>query len=324
VPSVSRVLNESAHVSPAVASRVREAAQRLGVKLKPPGKRRAIAFLLANRAITHPFHSHVMLGAEAYCAERDYHVVFLTVHYPLRGPVAHLPTPRLLDRKGFVDGFIVAGVNSAALIDLVVATGLPCSALASTLDEDTVPRGCSTVSVDDAAGSIDATRHLIELGHRSICWIGNIARPWFLHRADGYRAAMQAEGLEPRVVSIEAEDEQQVGYLGTKSALSTAARPTAIVAGNDRVAHGVYDALRDHRIPVGTEISVVGFNDTLEAVLLHPALSTVRVFAEQIGQKLAEQTVSRIENPSVNVEQLIMPTRLIRRDSCSSAPPQRV
>lgn len=314
---MSRVLRESARVSPDVAQRVRDAAASLGMSVQALGKHRAIVFLLANRAITHPFHSHVMLGAEAYCAEHNYHVLFMTAHYPLRGPVYQLPTSGVLDRKGLVDGFIVAGVNSPALIDLLVGTRLPCAVFGNTLTEEGVPAACSTVKVDDRMGSADMTRHLIELGHRSIGWVGNASQVWFRSRAEGYREAMLSAGLEPRIVSVEAEDEQQVGDLATRSLLTLGPRPTAIVSGNDRVAHGVYDALRDFHLIVGKDISVAGFNDTLEAIVLHPTLTTMRVFAEQIGRKLAELTVARIEDPNAPIEHVTLPTRLIRRDSCA-------
>ncbi len=121
---------------------------------------------------------------------------------------------------------------------------------------------------------------------------------------------------ESRRVSVEASDEQQVGYLATRSILAARPWPTAIASGNDRVAHGVYEALRDFGISPGREISVAGFNDTLEAVILHPTLTTVRVFPEQIGRKLAEQIISRIENADTAPERVVIPTQLIRRESC--------
>lgn len=318
IPTVSRVLNESARVRPEVVKRVREAASKLGVSVEVPGKKRAIAFLLGNRAITHPFHSYVMLGAEAYCAEHDYHVVFLTLHYPVRGQVYQLPVPRLLNRRGLVDGFIVAGVNSSSLVDLVVDTKLPCAVFGTTLMDQEVPRGCSVVWVDEMAGAAEVTRHLIDLGHSAVSWVGNCGPPWLRRRAEGYRKAMEAAGLEPRVVSVDADDEQQVGYLAAKSILDRAEAVTAIAAGNDRMAHGVYEALRDHNLTVGQQVSVAGFNDTLEAIILHPSLTTIRVFADQVGRRLAECVVSGIENPGSPLQNITLPTRLIRRDSATA------
>lgn len=76
--TVSRVANGSARVSPEIQQRVKEAALRLGVDLHRQGKANLIAFLLCNRDLLHPFHSRVLVGAEAYCAARNYSMLFLS------------------------------------------------------------------------------------------------------------------------------------------------------------------------------------------------------------------------------------------------------
>lgn len=318
IPTVSRVLNESAKVHPDIVNRVRTAAATLGAPIQSPGRRRAIAFLLGNRPITHPFHSHVMLGAEAYCTEHDYTVVFLALHYPLHGKIRQLPTPQLLEKRGAVDGFILAGINSTSLVEVVVNTNLPCSVYATTLIDDDIPAGCGKVWTDDAGGASEMTRYLLALGHERIGWVGNCRYPWFRRRSEGYREAMENSGNEAHVVSMESDEEHQVGYVATKTMLD---RPrhaglTAITAGNDRIAHGVYEALRDLNFAIGQDVSVTGFNDTLEAVILHPALTTMRVFAEQVGRRLAEQVIAQIEGNTGIPQTISVPTQLIRRDSC--------
>jgi DNA-binding LacI/PurR family transcriptional regulator len=318
IPTVSRVLNESAKVHPDIVNQVRAAATKLGVAIQSPSRRRAIAFLLGNRPITHPFHSHVMLGAEAYCTEHDYSVVFLALHYPLYGQIRQLPTPRLLEKRGAVDGFMLAGVNSASLVELLVNTGLPCSVYATTLVDDDNPDGCGKVWTDDAGGAAEVTRHLLALGHERIGWVGNCRYPWFRRRSEGYRSTMEKSGNEAQVVSMESDEEHQVGYVGAKTILDNPGHAglTAFAAGNDRVAHGVYEALRDLNLTTGRDVSVTGFNDTLEAVILHPTLTTMRVFAEQVGRRLAEQVIARIEGNAGVSQAISVPTQLVRRDSC--------
>jgi LacI family transcriptional regulator len=319
IPTVSRVLNGSKFVGPAVQKRVRDAAARLGLKLDSRTDHRVIAFLLGNRPITHPFHSEVMSGAEACCAERDYHMLFFTLKYPLRMRLAELPIPRLLERRGALDGFIVAGVNSASLIDLLAETRLPLAVFGTTVVEESV-KGCSVVRVDEFGGAQDMTRYLLSLGHTSIAFIGNTRMPWIRRRFEAYRAAMATAGLTPVLSEFDSEDERRVGYLATKQALDRPGLPTALFAGNDNLARGVYDALRDLGITVGEEVSVAGFNDTLEAVILHPALTTVRVHAEQVGRQLAELVLSQIESGPSPLQDITIPTRLIKRESCTAAP----
>jgi LacI family transcriptional regulator len=67
------------------------------------------------------------------------------------------------------------------------------------------------------------------------------------------------------------------------------------------------------RIP--EDVSVAGFDDVV-ATLLHPPLTTVHVFTEQIGKKLAQMVLNRIEHPSIEPQQAMIPTQLVRRESC--------
>jgi DNA-binding LacI/PurR family transcriptional regulator len=317
IPTVSRVLTRSARVNPAIEKRVRDAATRLGFDLITRERRRTIAFLLGNRPIKHPFHSEVMFGAEAYCAEHDYEMLFSTLRYPLHARVSHLPIPSLLDRPGKVDGVIVAGVNTASMIQTLADTGLPVAFYGDTLVEEGLT-GVPNVRIDENGGASEVTRYLVSLGHTAISFVANVRIPWFRRRYEAYRAAMESVGLRPALGEFDSEDERQVGYLATRSILDRPGRATAIFAGNDHIAQGVYEALRDRGLKVREQISVVGFNDTMEAVVLHPTLTTVRVYAEQIGRRLAELVLRQIESGSAGEETITIPTRIIKRESCAA------
>lgn len=315
IPTVSRVLNKSAPVGEAIEKRVREAAARLGVSVDHRNHHRVLGFLLGNRSIAHPFHSEVMSGAEACCAEHDYQMLFFSLRYPLRMRLTQLPIPRMLERRGILDGFIVAGVNSASLVDLLTQTGLPLSVFGTTIVDDGF-EGHPIVRVDESGGAQDMTRYLLSLGHTEIAFVGNTRVPWVRRRFEAYRAVMGSLGLHAGLSEFDSDDERRVGYLATKQALDQQGGVTALFAANDNTARGVYDALRDRGISVGEQISVVGFNDTLEAVILHPALTTVRVHAEQIGRQLAELVLSQIASGLSAPKTITIPTRLIKRESC--------
>jgi DNA-binding LacI/PurR family transcriptional regulator len=317
IPTVSRVLTRSARVNSDIEKRVREAAARLGLDLNARARRRTIAFVLGNRPITHPFHSEVMSGAEAYCAEHDYEMLFSTLRYPLHARVSQLPTPSLLDRPGKVDGVIVAGVNTAGMIQTLAETGLPLAFYGDTLVEEGFV-GVASVRIDEKGGASEVTRYLASLGHTAISFVGNVRIPWLRRRYEAYRSAMESLGLRPALGEFDSEDERQVGYLATRSILDRHDRATAIFAGNDHIAQGVYEALRDRGIKVRDQISVVGFNDTMEAVVLHPTLTTVRVYAEQVGRQLAELVLRQIESGSNTAETITIPTRIIKRESCAA------
>ena len=315
IPTVSRVLRRSARVNPDIEKRVRDAARRLDWDVSNREQRRVIAFLLSNRPIAHPFHSEVMSGAEAYCGEHDYQMLFSTLRYPLHVRLPHLPIPSLLERPGTVDGFIVAGMNTSSFLDLLAQTHRPFVVYGDTVMEDKA-EGFAAVRTDEAGGASDLTRYLQGLGHTAISFVANTRLPWFRRRFEAYRAAMEAAGLQPLLGEFDSDDERLVGYLATKSILDKCDPVTAIFAGNDHIAQGVYDALRDRGVKVGEQISVAGFNDTLEAVVLHPSLTTVRVHCEQIGRQLAELVLLQIEGRSPIPQSVTIPTRLIKRDSC--------
>lgn len=164
------------------------------------------------------------------------------------------------------------------------------------------------------------TRYLISLGHRHICFVGNVRLPWFARCFEGYRRAMEESGLLARHSTIDSEDEIEVGYLGTGSLPSQAEPVTAIFAGNDFTAHGVYKALRNSGIRVPEDISVVGCDDTLGSCL-HPPLTTVREFPEQLGKQMVELSLSRIAGPTREPAHITVPTEFIKRDSCKALGP---
>jgi DNA-binding LacI/PurR family transcriptional regulator len=129
---------------------------------------------------------------------------------------------------------------------------------------------------------------------------------------------MAEAGLSPQQAGIDSADEQEVGYLATKSILVQGKPVTAVFTGSDPAAEGTYRALRDFGLHAPEDISVVGYND-IEAPMLHPALTTVRVFPEQIGQHLAEALLNRLARPNLPPQQFTIPTQLVKRDSCRSA-----
>lgn len=127
---------------------------------------------------------------------------------------------------------------------------------------------------------------------------------------------MTDAGLEARFSEIRSED-RELGYLAAKSLLVNSHRPTAIFAGNDQAAAGIYGALQESGIRIPDDISIAGFNDTIGSVL-HPALTTAREFPKEQGRHLAEFVLRRIQEPDRPPQHVVIPTELIRRDSVQS------
>ena len=315
VSTVSRVGTGSARVSQGVAERVLHAALKLGVDLNRRKKSKVIAFLLSNRDMLHPFHSHILVGAESYCAARGWNMLFLRLRYPGTAPWQELHLPSILGRHDIVGGVIVGGTNTQNLLDLLRRKAIPFAVLGNNVIAGWRPGEDDVVWFDDIQGSYEMTRYLLSLGHRNIWFVGHTRLPWFGRRYGGYCRGMKEAGFVPRLSEVDTDKDQDLGYVATKALLSRGERVDAIQAGGDLVAQGAYKALRDYGLRIPQDVSVTGHND-VEAVMLHPPLTTVRVFTEQVGKHLAELVLNRIECPTLALQQFTIPTQLVKRESC--------
>ena len=138
--------------------------------------------------------------------------------------------------------------------------------------------------------------------------------PWIQRRFDGYRHAMREKKLKP--VSIFPQSSDGFVDFGQKSAgriLARPSRPTAVVAGNDETAYGLWLSLRRVGVKVPDEISLVGFDDREEAVLMDPPLSTVCVYKEEIGQACMKMLLERLHHPKMSFSHRILPTEFVIR-----------
>ncbi len=121
--------------------------------------------------------------------------------------------------------------------------------------------------------------------------------------------------LAPRLSEVDAEKDEDVGYLATKSILNRGDKMTAVFAGADPSAQGVYNALWDSRLRVPNDVSVAGFDD-LQAVSMNPGLTSAHVFVEQVGRQLAQMLMNRIARPDLAAQRQTIPTQLVKRESC--------
>ncbi|MPZ18918.1 MAG: LacI family DNA-binding transcriptional regulator [Luteitalea sp.] len=311
--SVSRVANGSAYVGPTVQSRVRSAASQLGIDLTKAMKSRIIVFLLGNRDVLHRFQARILAGAEEYCTSHGWELLFLSFHYPSTTAVGELSLPQVLNRRDTVRGVILGGTNPASLLLALHERKVPFSVLGNNVLGEWQPEQHDVVFSDDVLGAYEMTSYLISRGHVHIWYVGDVRFPWFARCFQGYQRAMAEAKLQARCSQIRS-DRQELGYLAVKSLIASGEPVTAIFAGSDQVAHGVYRALRDFHLRVPDNISVAGFNDT-EGAILHPTLSSVREFPEELGRHLAEFVTTRIVNPDLDPRQLCMPTELVIRES---------
>lgn len=313
--TVSRIARGQVNVDAAIRSRVRKAAEDLGMDLEERRHERAsiIAFLLGNRNLLHNFQARVLSGAENYCCSRDKEILFLTLRYSPSVPAGELHLPRILSQRSLVRAVILGGTHSANMLGALREREIPFSVLGNNVLGQWTPADYDAVYSDDIQGAFDLTVHLMNQGHRDIWFVGDGKLPWYARCAQGYRDSMTAAGLQPRFSEIHSDD-RELGYLAMRSILSRREPVTAVIAGSDQIARGVYEALNQSGLRIPNDISVAGFNDS-EASSMYPALTSVQEFPEELGKHLAEFVLRRIQEPEREPQQLTIPTRVVVRDS---------
>lgn len=173
-------------------------------------------------------------------------------------------------------------------------------------------------------GGYAATEYLISLGHRCIAIIsGQVNMRASRDRIAGYRAALEEAGIpvDPQFVRPGAFN-QKTGYEQTCALLELAEPPTAIFAGSDMQAMGVYSALRTRELSIPDEMSVVGFDDILPASIVTPTLTTVRQPLVEMGRVATTMLLRLIAGEPLDSMRVELTTTLIERESC--APYQRI
>jgi LacI family transcriptional regulator/LacI family repressor for deo operon, udp, cdd, tsx, nupC, and nupG len=177
------------------------------------------------------------------------------------------------------------------------------------------------VEVDGCAGALSAMRHLRNLGHLRV---GMIALPSELADSDprhqGYVQALAEAGtpFDPSLV-VEAGRTQEDGYAAMQELLGLPAPPRAVLACSDELAFGAMHALRDGGYEVGSDISLVGWDDAPLAAHTHPPLTTLRYERRAMGAQLAQLLITAIEDRSSKPRGVTLPMRLIVRKSTAAA-----
>ena len=174
------------------------------------------------------------------------------------------------------------------------------------------------------AGGLAATEHLLSLGHRRI---GAIAGPgdYLCSRArtDGYRSALERAGIKFNPTLVRHGDFQhEAGFVCGGELLGLPEPPTAIFAGSDQQAFGLYEAARQRGLRIPQDLSVVGFDDLPVSRWVPPPLTTVRQPLDEMGRAAAQMLGDLIEGRPLRSSRVELSTELIIRES--TAAPTRV
>lgn len=291
--TVSKALNGRDDVSGSTRERVLAAVAELGYRSTThadPGRTRPALAVVFDLPAS-PYILNVLQGVLAAATEAE--VDLLTRLAPARAARGQRATARAWisdQRAGGVVGIVGLTLSEPdALLDAAAEAEL---SFVMVDPVDTNHDRMVSVGSSNWAGARAATEHLIDLGHRRIGWLGgpdtsSAARD----RLYGYRAALDAAGIEPDDALVRADRfEVDAGARHARDLLALDDRPTALMAADDELAVGALSAAHAAGLRVPEDLSVVGFDDTPQAAWTTPPLTSVHQHLDDMG-RVAVQTV---------------------------------
>ncbi len=317
VSTVSHVVNETRFVSEETSTRVLAAMEelkyqpnRLARSLRRKDKRTHTIGLLIPDS-TNPFFAEVLRGVEDASFDAGYNVILCNSDDNPDKELNYIDV--LLSKQ--VDGIVLvsAGAHEESLELLSRRQGT-----AVVVDREFDGSDLDSVVVDNERGGYDATRYLIDLGHRRI---GCITGPSLLTpsagRIQGYRRAL-AEAQIPldKTLIVPGDFRPQSGYASAKKLLKLIPPPTAIFACNDMMAIGALGAINQDGLKVPADLSLIGFDDITLASYSIPPLTTIAQPSHEMGLLATELLLQRLLDPSAPPRRVLLYPSIVVRESC--------
>jgi LacI family transcriptional regulator len=319
--TASRALNPAlpGRIAEATAGRVRAAAQELGYTPDPAARslrtRRSGVVGVVVPDLTNPVLPPIVRGVEETLWQAGLACLVADTDNDAEREASAVR--ELAARR--CEGLVIASATRDSATVRALADGDVATVLVT---RDVAGAGLSFVGGDDAAGVRAAVAHVLDLGHERI---GYIAGPADLSttrtRLRALRAAVAAApACERPVVRHARAYTVSAGRSAAARLLAARDEVTAVLAGNDMLAVGVYEALGDAGLSCPGDVSVVGHNDMPMVDKLEPPLTTVAIPQYEIGVTAAQVLLDRLGRDGPP-ERRLLPTRLVVRRS--TAPPAR-
>lgn len=319
--SVSRVVNAEAYVSPGLAHRVHRAIDELGYR--PDRRARDLAAASSGRLIgfvqvdaANPFFAAVSRGLEDVTRDAGFLIIAGSTDADATREIALVET--LIESR--VDGLVVAAAEgSDGLLRREVAHGTPVVCVDRLLPD----AACDTIVSSNRDSARAAVRHLCDVGHRQIAFLGGDPRVWTAgQRFAGYREGLASADLppDPRLEVIDVGDTDRAAD-ATRRLLTSPDPPTAIFATQDRITIGAVTAL--HELGRQDDIALFGFDEIPFSEQLRPSVSVVAQNPYEMGRHAGQLLMDRIlGGSSVTSSTLVVEAVLRHRASGHIRPPR--
>ena len=317
--TVSRVINQEPYVNKATRERIETIIAEHGYQPDPQARglafRRSFLVGLIHDNPNSQYVENVHLGILDALASRGYELV-------IRPCDRRSPT-FLDDMRVFVERLRLFGVvltpsvsEDERLAKLLESANCPYVRITCAA----VDKPSRLVLTRDAHGAAAAARRLAELGHRRIAYISGPPLFRSAHeRREGFIAGLAEYGLElAPELTVPGAYTYESGLARGRDLLARSDRPTAIFAGNDEMASGVYGAAHEIGLRIPEDLSIVGFDDAPIATRMWPAMTSVRLPVREMGRAAAEQLFAKPKDPAKTSTAEFTPALIERQ---STAPP---
>jgi LacI family transcriptional regulator len=316
LPTVSKVVNGRPDVAAATRAKVERLLDehhyaRTGTRR---GHRSGLVDLVFN-GLDSPWAVEILRGVEEWGAGHGTAVAVSSVRHGNARPASWTSALASHDTDGVI---LVTSELTQPQLQQLRSGGIP---LVVVDPVNPPPAELASVGATNWAGGLAATEHLLSLGHRRI---GAITGPeeYLCSRAriDGYRSALERAGIafDPGLVR-HGDFQHEGGFIRGGELLGLPGRPTAIFAGSDQQALGVYEAARQRGLRIPQDLSVVGFDDLPVARWVSPPLTTVRQPLAEMGRAAAQMLGELIEGTPLRSRRVELSTELVTRESTGPA-----
>lgn len=318
--AVSKVLRNANGVSSAMESKVKAAIAELGYRPHAAargmrGKTYTVGVVLDS--IRNPFFADVLDGIDDELRATDYQVLVGAGGF---GPDGQAKlADAMVDRR--MDGLVLIAPGLAKSDIIRTAAHVPVVVVGHHDPADEY----DSVTDDDVTGAALVVEHLVRLGHRRIAHTstkGTRASGWARTpdkvRSRGYRDAMRRQGLAEHISVVTTSFSEEGGYQAAKELLTRPSPPTAIFAGADVSAFGVFRAAHELGLRIPGDLSLVGYDNTTTAALSPVQLTSVDQAGHTMGATAARMLLERIDGRTQSMRATCTPSLVVR---ATTAPP---
>jgi LacI family transcriptional regulator len=327
--TVSLALNRKQGVSEKMRTRVLQAAEELAAKqppeiqqvkaTSPNGGNRDFKTILALHSSILSSTQHfsgilqgVQQGLEPYNAQLN-----LAINEP-ELPDEHIASLYFSQPALHPDGVIVFGSDHYEYIgEKTRQLGIPCVFLGVPLPNTRF----NFVASDEEAAAYKATRHLLDLGHRQIAFIGGDAEvPATIQRVAGYRRALRDATLDADKAPVFVEPHADGARAAVEHFVNQNQSITAILFGNNHASRVGLPVIRDASFNIPDDLSVIVFDDTDFQQNYAPPITTITYPLIRQGIWAVQVLMNLSQEPMMTVSQIYFDAVLTKRDSCAPAP----